>query len=147
MQSSKIEDRHIEKYSTHYTCITTSPISEYLIANRDPLRGILPHEMKKRGKSQQISPCGHLQPLILSTIHSFFFYFFFIFKLYIIVLVLPNIKMNPPQVYTQPLFSTEFSYWAPQSVPTQPPDQCLSATWAVPVSQWISTSQPVDHHL
>ena len=25
--------------------------------------------------------------------------FFFIFKLYIIVLVLPNIKMNPPQVY------------------------------------------------
>ena len=29
--------------------------------------------------------------------HSFFFNF--IFKLYIIVLVLPNIKMNPPQVY------------------------------------------------
>ena len=26
-------------------------------------------------------------------------FFFFIFKLYIIVLVLPNIKMNPPQVY------------------------------------------------
>ena len=32
---------------------------------------------------------------------SLFFLFFlnFIFKLYIIVLVLPNIKMNPPQVY------------------------------------------------
>ena len=29
-----------------------------------------------------------------------FFYFYFIFKLYIIVLVLTNIKMNPPQVYT-----------------------------------------------
>ena len=29
----------------------------------------------------------------------FFFKFNFIFKLYIIVLVLPNIKMNPPQVY------------------------------------------------
>jgi len=29
----------------------------------------------------------------------FFFLFYFIFKLYIIVLVLPNIKMNPPQVY------------------------------------------------
>ena len=27
------------------------------------------------------------------------FFIFFIFKLYIIVLVLPNIKMNPPQVY------------------------------------------------
>ena len=30
---------------------------------------------------------------------SFFFKFYFIFKLYIIVLVLPNIKMNPPKVY------------------------------------------------
>ena len=30
---------------------------------------------------------------------SFFFKFYFIFKLYIIVLVLPNIKMNPPQVF------------------------------------------------
>ena len=29
----------------------------------------------------------------------FFLKFYFIFKLYIIVLVLPNIKMNPPQVY------------------------------------------------
>ena len=29
----------------------------------------------------------------------FLFFFSFIFKLYIIVLVLPNIKMNPPQVY------------------------------------------------
>ena len=27
------------------------------------------------------------------------FKFYFIFKLYIIVLVLPNIKMNPPQAY------------------------------------------------
>ena len=30
---------------------------------------------------------------------SFFFKFYFIFKLYIIALVLPNIKMNPPKVY------------------------------------------------
>ena len=30
---------------------------------------------------------------------SFFFKFYFIFKLYVIVLVLPNIKMNPSQVY------------------------------------------------
>ena len=29
----------------------------------------------------------------------FFFKFYFIFKLHIIVLVLPNIKMNPSQVY------------------------------------------------
>ena len=31
------------------------------------------------------------------------------------------------------------AYWAPQSVPTQPPDQCLSAAWQVPVSLLIST--------
>ena len=29
---------------------------------------------------------------------AIFFKFYFIFKFYIIVLVLPNIKMNPPQV-------------------------------------------------
>ena len=42
----------------------------------------------------------------ISTIHfcniflilSLFFLFYFIFRLYIIVVVLPNIKMNPPQV-------------------------------------------------
>ena len=32
-------------------------------------------------------------------ISSLSFFFFLIFKLYIIVLFLPNIKMNPPQVY------------------------------------------------
>ena len=32
-------------------------------------------------------------------ISFFLFFIFFIFKLYKIVLVLPNIKMNPPQVY------------------------------------------------
>ena len=31
--------------------------------------------------------------------YFFFFKFYFIFKLYITVLDLPNIKMNPPQVY------------------------------------------------
>ena len=37
----------------------------------------------------------------ITTIEKLFpmtFFFNFIFKLYIIVLVLPNIKMNPPQV-------------------------------------------------
>ena len=38
-----------------------------------------------------------------SLIHSFIlsekYFFYFIFEFYIIVLVLPNIKMNPPQVY------------------------------------------------
>ena len=39
----------------------------------------------------------HIQFLLSAS--SFFFKFYFIFKLYIIVLVLPNIKMNLPQVY------------------------------------------------
>ena len=59
---------------------------------------------------------GLTQPRISLTFFSFFFYhfyyvflFYFIFKLYIIVLVLPNIKMNPPQVYV-------CSPWTPQPV-------------------------------
>ena len=37
--------------------------------------------------------------LSIRFIYLFIFKFYFIFKLYITVLVLPNIKMNPPQVY------------------------------------------------
>ena len=37
--------------------------------------------------------------LCLNQDFIFFFLFYFSFKLYIIVLVLPNIKMNPPQEY------------------------------------------------
>ena len=36
---------------------------------------------------------------IYTGFYNSFFLFYFVFKLYIIVLVLPNIKMNPPQVY------------------------------------------------
>ena len=36
---------------------------------------------------------------LLNCIYLFIFKFYFIFKLYNIVLVLPNIKMNPPQLY------------------------------------------------
>ena len=35
----------------------------------------------------------------VSAFYYYYYYFNFIFKLYIIVLVLQNIKMNPPQVY------------------------------------------------
>ena len=38
-------------------------------------------------------------PRMISFIFYFIYLFIFIFKLYKIVLVLPNIKMNPPQVY------------------------------------------------
>ena len=59
---------------------------------------------------ESVMPSSHLilcRPLLLlppippSILYLvlFIFKFYFIFKLYIIVLVLPNIKMNPPQVY------------------------------------------------
>ena len=38
-------------------------------------------------------------PFLFILFYYYFFKFYFIFKLYKIVLVLPNIKMNPPQVY------------------------------------------------
>ena len=37
--------------------------------------------------------------MLCCTDYIILFFFNFIFKLYNIVLVLPNIKMNPPQVY------------------------------------------------
>ena len=37
--------------------------------------------------------------VLKNNMYSHFFKFYFIFKLYNIILVLPNIEMNPPQVY------------------------------------------------
>ena len=51
------------------------------------------HKMRKRAKNWA------LNHRILFFLSLFIYLFYFIFKLYIIVLVLPNIKMNPPQVY------------------------------------------------
>ena len=47
----------------------------------------------------------------IKCLQYFFFTFFliFIFKLYNIVLVLPNIEMNPPQVYM--CLINYFSFW------------------------------------
>ena len=55
-----------------------------LLVVQGTLKSLLQHHSSKAS----ILPCS-----------AFFFLFYFIFKLYIIVLVLPNIKMNPPQVY------------------------------------------------
>ena len=56
--------------------------------------------------------------------HFIFFLFYFIFKLYNIVLVLPNIEMNPPQEY---LCSTSWTLLPPPS-PFHPSgsSQCTS---------------------
>ena len=54
----------------------------------------------------------------------FFFWFYFSFKLYNIVLVLPNIKMNPPQVY---LCSPSWTLLPPPSpYPPSGSSQCTS---------------------
>ena len=59
--------------------------------------------------------------LLLLFFFIFYFYFFdFIFKLYNIVLVLPNIEMNPPQVY---MCSPSWTLLPPSSL------------WVVPVYQ------------
>ena len=47
-----------------------------------------------------ISVVVFLFSFLLLFFFDIYILFYFIFKLYIIVLVLPNIKMNPPQVYT-----------------------------------------------
>ena len=56
----------------------------------------------------------------------FFFKFYFIFKLYNIVLVLPNIEMNPPQVY---LCSPSWTLLPP------PSSLPIPSLWVVPVHQ------------
>ena len=56
-----------------------------------PWPGVEPRTLAVRAESEPQDLQGIL----------FFFLFYFIFKLYNIVLVLPNIEMNPPQVYMQ----------------------------------------------
>ena len=46
----------------------------------------------------------------------FFFKFYFIFKLYNIVLVLPNIEMNPPQMHSLESFILETQSTVARSV-------------------------------
>ena len=60
------------------------------------------HQMSKP-RYAIISPTfpNQTSQFLLQASHDFFF-FYFIFKLYKIVLVLPNIEMNPPQVYSVP---------------------------------------------
>ena len=53
------------------------------------------------GKYVGVNLLDYIKCLFFSFLFlGFFFKFYFIFKLYNIVLVLPYIKMNPPQAYT-----------------------------------------------
>ena len=61
--------------------------------------------------------CGHIEKLLLLLCmfcFFFFFNFYFIFKLYKIVLVLPNIEVNPPQVY---MCSPSWTLLPPHTIP------------------------------
>ena len=52
---------------------------------------------------------------------SYFYFFYFFFKLYNIVLVLPNIEMNPPQVYMySPSWTLLPSHTIPLGHPSAP---------------------------
>ena len=70
--------------------------------------------------------------------YLFIFKFYFIFKLYNIVLVLPNIKMNPPQVYmcspSWTLFPPPSSYHpsgSPQCTSPKHPVSCIKPALAI----------------
>ena len=82
------------------------------------------HQMSKP-RYAIISPTfpNQTSQFLLQASHDFFF-FYFIFKLYKIVLVLPNIEMNPPQVYMR---SPSWTLLPPPS-PYQPSgsSQCTS---------------------
>ena len=68
----------------------------------------------------------------------FFFKFYFIFKLYNIVLVLPNIEMNLPQVY---MCSPSWTLLPP------PSSLPIPSLWVVPVhqpQQYLKTSSIID---
>ena len=96
------------------------------------------------GSSQCISPkhpVSCIEPglairFIYDIIHVSFFFILF-FKLYIIVLVLPNIKMNPPQVYmcspswTPPSHSPYHPSGSSQCISPKHPVSCIKPGLAI----------------
>ena len=67
-------------------------VREEVASNTEPV------EMPEAGMSS-IQKVIYVVSFFFNSFIFLSFKFYFIFKLYIIVLVLPNIKMNPPQVY------------------------------------------------
>ena len=73
---------------------------------------------------------GVRQSCILPPCLFNFFFFYFIFKLYNIVLVFPNIEMNPPQIY---LCSPSWTLLPPPSpYPPSGSSQCTSPKHPAP---------------
>ena len=78
----------------NFTCITGIQCSDSYFKGYTPFIYIIKYWL--------YVPCYTIYPCSFAPPPFFFFKFYFIFKLYIIVLVLPNIKMNPPRVYMCP---------------------------------------------
>ena len=83
-----------------------------------PRPGIKPVFPELKGRFLTIGPPGKRPNIVF----CFFWKFYFIFKLYNIVLVLPNIEMNPPQVY---MCSPSWSLLSPPYHPSGS-SQCTS---------------------
>ena len=71
-----------------------------LVMDREAWRAVI-HGVEKSGTLLSNGPEMKFKKrdFFFVVVRCILFFFNFIFKLYIIVLVLPNIKMNPPQVY------------------------------------------------
>ena len=81
-------------YTMEYYSAIKKNTFELVLMRWMKLQPIIQSEVSQKEK-HQYSIITHIYGIFL----LFFFSFYFIFKLYITVLVLPNIKMNPPQVY------------------------------------------------
>ena len=81
-----------------WTRLSTSP---HFMFNKQVLlsKSILLILLQTITLHKEVGQAMYLLSRIVLFFLNFFFKFYFIFKLSIIVLVLPNIKMNPPQVY------------------------------------------------
>ena len=101
MLSSKCRNlvtEQIKLYLAHYHFLFFRAFQQFPSARRiDQVFYFLNAFITQTFPIFKLTSC-RIKESLLSQLSLFFFYF--IFKLYIIVLVLPNIKTNPPQVYT-----------------------------------------------
>ena len=82
-----------------FTAEPSGKPKEVLHSQKNSDCNLCPSQFKEWHSSFKICNYSYTLLFIFIVFFNLFFKFYFIFKLYIIVSVLPNIKMNPPQVY------------------------------------------------